>query len=49
MRINWNDPYYGLMLGLGMIALIGAYIAFFGRVVDGKKSKHKKSSTSSLS
>lgn len=39
--INFNDPFYGLLLVLGIILLIGAYLAFFAGVEEEKKQKHR--------
>jgi hypothetical protein len=30
--ININDPFWGLMLGLGLILAFGAYLIFFTKV-----------------
>lgn len=35
--IDFNDPFYGLLLGLGMVLLFGAYFAFFGKVEEKKR------------
>jgi hypothetical protein len=37
MNINFNDPFYGLMLVFSIIAIIFGYIAIFGEV--DKRSK----------
>lgn len=41
IHIDWNDPFYGLMLGLGIIALIATYLAFFAKVKEEPKEKRR--------
>jgi hypothetical protein len=43
MNINWDDPFYGLMLGMGMLLLIGLYLVIFGEVAEKKPKRDKKS------
>lgn len=39
--IDLNDPFYGLLLGLGIVLLFGAYLIFFGKVEEDKKQKRR--------
>jgi hypothetical protein len=38
--INLNDPFYGVVLVFGIILLIAAYLALFGKVEDKKQKRH---------
>lgn len=39
--INWNDPFTGLMLFIGILIVFFGYLAFFAEVEDERKGKSR--------
>lgn len=42
ININWNDPFYGVMVVLVVLLILAGYVAFFGEISEDEPTKHKK-------